>query len=72
MNGMDTLTIIKPDAFAAHEVRVCIHEGRTLDDPRRVKRYTAEQYLRSPEEMAELFAVLPEALENSVEIARPS
>lgn len=61
---------LTPDEFAAHEVRVCIHEGRTLDDPRRVSRYSAEQYLRSPEEMAELFADLPEALENSVEIAR--
>ncbi len=58
------------DEFAAHEVRVCIHEGRTLDDPRRAKIYTEQQYLRSPAEMAELFADLPEALENSVEIAR--
>jgi DNA polymerase-3 subunit alpha len=56
--------------FEAHEVRVCIHEGRTLDDPRRPRRYSGEQYLRSPEEMAELFADLPEALENSVEIAK--
>jgi DNA polymerase-3 subunit alpha len=61
---------LEPDDFSAHEVRVCIHEGRTLDDPRRVKRFSAEQYLRSPEEMAELFADLPEALENTVEIAR--
>ena len=58
------------DEFAAHEVRVCIHEGRTLDDPRRVKRFSEQQYLRSPQEMAELFADLPEALENSVEIAK--
>jgi DNA polymerase-3 subunit alpha len=58
------------DEFAAHEVRVCIQEGRTLDDPRRAKLYSEQQYLRSPAEMAELFADLPEALENSVEIAR--
>ena len=58
------------DEFAAHEVRVCIHEGRTLDDPRRAKLYSEQQYLRSPTEMAELFADIPEALENSVEIAR--
>ena len=56
--------------FAAHEVRVCIHEGRTLDDPRRSKLYSEQQYLRSPAEMAELFADIPEALANSVEIAK--
>ena len=56
--------------FDAHEVRVCIHDGRTLDDPRRTQRYSEQQYLRSPEEMAELFADIPEALENTVEIAR--
>ncbi|MDX9873819.1 MAG: DNA polymerase III subunit alpha [Spongiibacteraceae bacterium] len=58
------------DQFEAHEARVCIHEGRTLDDPRRVRRYSDQQYLRSPAEMAELFSDLPEAIENSVEIAR--
>ncbi len=56
--------------FEAHEARVCIGEGRALDDPRRVRAYTEQQYLRSPEEMAELFADIPEALANSVEIAR--
>jgi DNA polymerase-3 subunit alpha len=56
--------------FDAHEVRVCIHQGRVLDDSRRPKNYTEQQYLRSAEEMAELFADIPEALENSVEIAK--
>lgn len=56
--------------FEAHEARVSIREGRTLDDPRRVRAYTDQQYLRSPAEMAELFADIPEALQNSVEIAR--
>lgn len=56
--------------FDAHEARVCIHDGRTLDDPRRPRRYSEQQYLRSPQEMAELFADIPEALQNSVEIAR--
>jgi DNA polymerase III subunit alpha len=56
--------------YEAHEVRVCIHEGRTLDDPRRPRRYSEEQYLRSPAEMALLFADCPEALEGSVEIAK--
>ncbi len=58
------------DEFEAHEARVCIREGRTLDDPRRARHYTEQQYLRSPQEMAELFADIPEALANSVEIAR--
>jgi DNA polymerase-3 subunit alpha len=56
--------------FEAHEARVCIHQGRVLDDPRRPRDYSDQQYLRSEEEMLALFADLPEALENSVEIAR--
>ncbi len=56
--------------FDAHEVRVCIHQGRVLDDTRRPKGYTPQQYLRSSEEMAELFADIPEALDNSVIIAQ--
>jgi len=56
--------------FEAHEVRVCIYDSHTLDDPRREKRYSEEQYLKSPQQMAELFADIPEALENAVEIAR--
>ncbi|VAW76130.1 DNA polymerase III alpha subunit [hydrothermal vent metagenome] len=61
---------LKQDEFDAHEVRVCIHDGRTLDDQRRIKRHSEQQYLRSPEEMQELFSDIPEALQNSVEIAR--
>ena len=57
------------DEFEAHEVRVCIHEGRTLDDSRRPRHYSAQQYLKTPAEMAELFSDIPEALENSVHIA---
>ncbi len=61
---------LEPADFEAHEARVCIHQGRTLDDPRRPRTYSGQQYLRSAREMAELFADLPEALENSVQIAR--
>ena len=57
------------DDFWAHETRVAIGEGKALDDKRRERRYTEEQYLKSPAEMAELFADIPEALENSVMIA---
>ncbi len=61
---------LSPDDFDAHEIRVAIHDGFTLDDKRRPKKYSKEQYLRSEEEMLELFADIPEALENSVEIAK--
>ncbi|MBT3347173.1 MAG: DNA polymerase III subunit alpha [Thiotrichales bacterium] len=61
---------ILEDEFAAHEARVCIYEGRVLDDPRRPKNFSGEQYLRSSREMEELFADIPEAIENSEEIAK--
>ena len=56
--------------FDAHEARVCIHDGRTLDDPRRPKLYSDQQYLRSAEEMVELFKDIPSAIENTIEIAK--
>ena len=56
--------------FDAHEARVCIHEGWTIDDPKRPRRYTEAQYLKSPGEMKALFADLPEALVNTVEVAK--
>jgi DNA polymerase-3 subunit alpha len=61
---------LKPDEFEAHEVRVCIQDSRVLTDSRRPHLYTREQYFRSAEEMAELFQDIPEALANTVEIAR--
>ncbi len=61
---------IDQSEFEVHEARVCIGEGRTLDDPRREHRYSDQQYLRSPEEMLELFSDIPEAIENTLEIAR--
>lgn len=61
---------IEAEEFEAHEVRVCIHDGVTIDDPRREQRYSEQQYLKSPQEMAALFQDIPEALENAVEIAR--
>ncbi|MGI9327706.1 MAG: DNA polymerase III subunit alpha [Pseudomonadales bacterium] len=61
---------LNEDDFEAHETRVCIHEGRVLDDPRRERRYSAQQYLCSEEEMARRFHDLPAALANSVEIAQ--
>ncbi|WP_018994233.1 DNA polymerase III subunit alpha [Thioalkalivibrio sp. ALgr1] len=61
---------LKAEDFEAHEARVCIHDGTTLDDPSRPRRYSEHQYLASPEEMAERFSDIPEALANSVAIAR--
>jgi DNA polymerase-3 subunit alpha len=61
---------LKPSDFDAHEARVCIHDGALLEDPARPRRYSDGQYLRSPAEMQLLFADLPEALANSVQIAR--
>ena len=64
------IQFLEREDFKAHEARVCIAEGYMLGDTRRPRVYTEEQYFKSPEEMAELFADLPEALENSVEIAK--
>ncbi len=58
------------DDFAAHEARVCIHQGRILQDPRRPRIYSPEQYLKSAEVMAQAFVDLPQALANSVELAK--
>ena len=61
---------LSPRDFDAHEARVCIHDSRVLADTERPRLYSPQQYLRTPEEMAELFADVPEALANTVEIAR--
>ncbi len=56
--------------FEAHEARVCINQGYVLDDPKRPKIYSKEQYFKSVEQMCDLFADIPEALENTVMIAQ--
>jgi DNA polymerase III subunit alpha len=61
---------LRADDFEAHEARVCIHDGTLLADPARPRRYSPQQYLRSGAEMAALFADIPEALANTVQIAR--
>ncbi len=58
------------DGFNSHEARVCIHDGRGLADVDRPRHYSEYQYLRSPQEMCELFADVPSALQNTVAIAR--
>jgi len=64
------VVFLKPENFEAHEIRVAIFDGYTLDDKRRPKRFSQEQYLKTPEQMAELFSDIPEALQNTVEIAK--
>lgn len=58
------------DDFRAHEARTCIAEGYVLADSRRPKNFTQEQYFKTQAQIAELFADMPEALANSVEIAK--
>jgi len=60
---------LEQDGFEAHEARVCIATGRVLDDPKRPKEYSAEQYVKSTEEMAELFADAPDAIDNTLALA---
>ncbi|HJP03709.1 MAG: DNA polymerase III subunit alpha [Gammaproteobacteria bacterium] len=61
---------LAPAEFEAHEAKTCIQGGYTLDDSSRPRNYSDQQYLRSTDEMSTLFADLPEALQNTVEIAK--
>ena len=56
--------------FDAHEARVCINSGNVLADPKRPKHYSPQQYLRTAAEMQALFADIPSAISNTVEIAK--
>ncbi|NIE68794.1 DNA polymerase III subunit alpha [Burkholderia sp. Ax-1719] len=58
------------EEYTAHEARVCISEGDILANPRRQKRFTTDQRFRTQEEMAALFADIPSAIANTIEIAR--
>ncbi|MBN9402210.1 MAG: DNA polymerase III subunit alpha, partial [Burkholderiales bacterium] len=64
------IQFIAPSDFRAHEARVCIAEGELLGNPRRVRRFTAEQYMPDSADMARRFADVPSALANAVQIAR--
>ncbi len=64
------IQFLREEDFRAHEARVCIAEGEVLADPKRVRRFQPTQYFRTRAEMMALFADLPAALANSVEIAR--
>ena len=60
----------KPDDYEAHEARVCISEGEILGNQRRVRKFTREQYFKSSAQMLELFADIPSAVANTLEIAK--
>ena len=58
------------EGYDAHEARVCISTGRVLDDPKRPRDYSAEQYLKSPDDMAAMFADIPDAIDNTWALAQ--
>ena len=58
------------DEYEAHEVRVCINQGRVLSDPRRSRTYSDQQYLRPVDEMVALYSDVPSAISNTIEIAK--
>ena len=60
----------EPDDFDAHEARVCVAEGETLANPKRVKRFSREQYFKTQAQMATLFADVPSAVANTLAIAQ--
>ena len=64
------IQFLRPDDFQAHEARVCIAEGEVLANAKRPRRFTQEQYFKNSLQMQELFADIPSALENTLEIAR--
>lgn len=64
------IQFLKPDDFRAHEARVCIAQGEILSNPRRPRRFTEQQYFKTAQEMAELFADIPSAIRNSIRIAQ--
>ena len=64
------IQFLTADDYEAHEARVCIAGGEILANPRRVRRFTREQYFKSAQQMQELFADVPSALANTVEIAK--
>ncbi|MEN9780672.1 MAG: putative polymerase alpha subunit, DnaE subfamily [Pseudomonadota bacterium] len=59
-----------PDDYEAHEARVCIAEGEILANPRRVRKFSREQHFKSASDMAALFADIPSALTNTLQIAQ--
>ncbi len=68
--AVNDVMFLKQDDFEAHEIRVAIHDSFTLDDPKRPKKYSDQQYFRSEQEMCDLFSDIPQAIENTLLIAQ--
>jgi len=68
--AVNDVCFLKPEDFEAHEARVCINSGNVLNDPKRPHLYTDQQYLKSADEMIALFADVPSAISNTLEIAQ--
>lgn len=66
----NNVRFLAPEDFKIHEARICIQQGYTLKDSKRPRRYTDKQYLRSSAEMIELFPDLPQAIKNTLAIAK--
>ena len=68
--AQNDIHFIRPEDYEAHEARVCIADGYVLADQRRPRLYSQEQYFKTAEQMSELFADIPSALENTYQIAK--
>ncbi len=68
--AINNVRFLNKSDFDAHEVRTCIQSSNVISDSKRPRLYSPEQYLKSPEEMIELFADIPEAITNTIEIAK--
>ena len=64
------IQFLEPDDFEAHEARACVADGDTLGNAKRVRRFSRDQHFKTQAEMAALFADIPSAIDNTVEIAR--
>ncbi|MGY4516579.1 DNA polymerase III subunit alpha [Lysobacter sp. HA18] len=67
--GTNDVRFVDEAGYEAHEARVCIATGRVLDDPKRPREYSPQQFLRSSEEMIDVFADVPDAIDNALSLA---
>ncbi|MDO4223371.1 MAG: DNA polymerase III subunit alpha [Acinetobacter sp.] len=68
--AVNDVHFLTADDFDVHEARVCIADGYILSDERRPRKYSSEQYFKTQQEMCQLFADLPSAIENTFYIAQ--
>ncbi len=64
------IQFLEAQDYEAHEARVCISQGEILGNSKRLRLFTREQYFKSSEEMKVLFADIPSAIVNTVNIAK--